>query len=111
MFNWIQQFLTERSFKVKVWNEESESYNIECGVPLGSVISPILFIIMINNICNGIDLGIGAALYADDGTLWKYIQTNYFHIYRRIKGTRIWGDRYRNIYSRIRNKHIQKIIK
>ncbi len=41
----------------------------------------------------------------------KYIQTNYFHIYSRIKGTRIWGDRYRNIYSRIRNKHIQKIIK
>ncbi len=71
MFNWIQQFLTERSFKVKVGNEVSESYNIECGVPQGSVISPILFNIMINDIFYGIDLGIGAALYADDGTLWK----------------------------------------
>lgn len=26
---------------------------------------------MIKDIFNGIDLGIGAALYADDGTLWK----------------------------------------
>lgn len=26
MFNWIQQFFTERSFKVKVGNEVSESY-------------------------------------------------------------------------------------
>ncbi len=49
----------------------SKSYNIECGVPQGSVISPILFNIRINDIFNGIDLGTGAGLYADDGTLWK----------------------------------------
>lgn len=44
-------------------------WEMKCGGQKGSVINPTLFNIMINDIYNIIDLGIGADLYADDCTL------------------------------------------
>ncbi len=46
-------------------------YQVDNGTPQGSVCSPILFNIMINDIFGEIELGIGKALYTDDGALWK----------------------------------------
>lgn len=49
----------------------SSMVNVENGPSQGSVISPILFNIMINYIFDGISQDINKALYADDGVLWK----------------------------------------
>ena len=47
---WIQSFLEDRAFVVKVNDAISGAQPIECGVPQGSVLSPILFSIFINDI-------------------------------------------------------------
>ncbi len=60
-----------RSIQVKVGDILSSMVNVENGTPQGSVISPILFNIMINDIFDGINRDINKALYADDGVLWK----------------------------------------
>ncbi|MGL5623358.1 reverse transcriptase domain-containing protein [Cetobacterium sp.] len=44
---------------------------IENGTSQGSVSSPILFNLLINDIYYTVDNGIGRSLYADDGALWK----------------------------------------
>lgn len=49
----------------------SNQYTVENGTPQGSVVSPLLFIIMINNIFLKIPVDIGRSLFADDGALWK----------------------------------------
>ncbi len=41
MYNWILDFLFERSFQVRIGEEMSASYDILNGTPQGSVISPI----------------------------------------------------------------------
>lgn len=67
---YIQQFLTERSIKVKISSYVSTPYPLLCGVPQGSVLSPTLFSIFINDIFSAIPHNVKSSLYADDGALW-----------------------------------------
>ena len=71
VFNWIKDFLFGRAIQVKVGSELSDKLIVENGTPQGSVISPLLFIIMINEVFARIGPDIGKSLYADDGALWK----------------------------------------
>lgn len=48
--NWIENFLSNRTFQVQVGTEISHKLIQQNGTPQGSVISPLLFFIMINNI-------------------------------------------------------------
>jgi len=57
---------------VKIGEELSAPCNILNGTPQGSAISPLLFNLMINDNFDKVNKpGIGLALYADDGALWK----------------------------------------
>ena len=47
----VQNFLSNREFKVRVGSTLSEAHNQEQGVPQGSILSVTLFSLKINNIC------------------------------------------------------------
>lgn len=66
----IQQFLHLRRFSVRIQGTHSNQYPTYCGVPQGSVISPTLFNIMINDLFKNLPSDISHSLYADDGALW-----------------------------------------
>lgn len=68
MFNWISNFLSNRTFQVCVGSALSETFHLENGTPQGSVISPILFAIMINDI--PFRQNIQYSLFADDLAIW-----------------------------------------
>uniref|UniRef100_A0A3B5R9A6 Reverse transcriptase domain-containing protein n=1 Tax=Xiphophorus maculatus TaxID=8083 RepID=A0A3B5R9A6_XIPMA len=70
IYNWILDFLFGREIEVRVGVNFSSRYAVENGTPQGSVCSPILFNIMINDIFDEIDSSIGKSLFADDGALW-----------------------------------------
>ena len=71
MFNWVMDFLNNRSIQVKIGKETSRRCLVENGTPQGSVISPLLFNIMINDVFANVQPGIGRSLFADDGSFWK----------------------------------------
>uniref|UniRef100_A0AAQ4RRK9 Reverse transcriptase domain-containing protein n=1 Tax=Gasterosteus aculeatus aculeatus TaxID=481459 RepID=A0AAQ4RRK9_GASAC len=71
MYNWILDFLFDRYIQVRVGTILSERYEVANGTPQGSVISPVLFTIMIDDVFRDVGRGMGRALYADDGALWK----------------------------------------
>ena len=71
MHRWINDFLTGRTIKVKVGGEISDSQTLDNGTPQGSVISPLLFLIMINDIPTENNAQSQTSIYADDGSLWR----------------------------------------
>ena len=62
----IQQFLKNRTFKVRLGDTLSSLHDQEQGVPQGSILSPILFNIKLNNIIKSIPTNVEKSLYVDD---------------------------------------------
>ena len=62
---WFESYLTDRSQYVTYDGMQSTILPIKCGVPQGSILGPLLFIIYMNDIFNVSDL-LYAILYADD---------------------------------------------
>lgn len=54
MYNWIKSFLEQRFIKVSYNNAESGYKQMKQGLPQGSVPSPILFNLMIDDIISSI---------------------------------------------------------
>jgi exonuclease III len=86
IINWIKQFLSDRMFKVIVNDTESELHPIQCGVPQGAVLSPLLFSIFINDIPDNTSTNrTYSFLFADD--------LIFIHIYYNDKrATKIVND-------------------
>ena len=63
-------FLSDRNICVRVSGTTSASFPLQCGVPQGSVLSPTLFTVFINDIFADVPSSVRTSLYADDGALW-----------------------------------------
>ena len=66
----LSDFLKMRKLAVRIGTTSSSQYPLHSGVPQGSVLSPTLFNIMINDIFDGCHPSIQTSLYADDGAMW-----------------------------------------
>ena len=65
----IKSYLSGRTQTTKIQSENSDESNIEYGVPQGSVLGPLLFLIYVNDIVMSSDLG-KFVLYADDTNIF-----------------------------------------
>ena len=65
--NWFQSYLSNRSFRVNVQGKYSCIAKIDCGVPQGSILGPLLFLLYVNNMKQAVDCDL--FLYTDDSYL------------------------------------------
>ena len=65
LLDWISSFLLNRKNTVAVEGEESDELNVKSGVPQGSVLGPLLFLIMISDIDRDL-VKAKASSFADD---------------------------------------------
>ena len=69
MCSFFSSYLQNRSQIVKAENTVSENMNIISGVPQGSILGPMLFLIYVNDV--SMHLTCNAELFADDTTLYE----------------------------------------
>ena len=69
MFRWIRSFLKNRTFQVRVGSTLSDRYVLDNGIPQGSVLSPLLFSIMMNDLPDNLAANIN--IFADDCCIWE----------------------------------------
>ena len=77
-WKWFPSYLKNRSQYVMFNGIYSDVINLSTGVPQGSILSPLLFIIYMNDIHTGTN-SFKAILYADDTNLSPVCSFNYQH--------------------------------
>ena len=66
---WFKNYLSDRYQYVSIENLDSRKQKITCGVPQGSILGPILFLLYINDIINSSSI-LHFILFADDTNLF-----------------------------------------
>ena len=92
--NWINAFLTNRTHQVLVNGSHSETQIVTSGVPQGTVLGPLLFLLYINDIENNLTSKI--TLFADDSALYRKIDTlaDSHSLQQDILRLQYWADKW-----------------
>ena len=91
LYNWITDFLTGRSQRVRVENDFSNHAQVLSGIPQGSILGPILFTIFINDISDGIESV--CRVFADDTKVFNSVHNAQIlqnDINKLVTWTKLW---------------------
>ena len=73
LLSWIKNYLCDRKQRVVIEGHSSEWKSINFGVPQGSVLGPLLFLVYINDITEGLESI--PLLFADDTALLEIVDS------------------------------------
>lgn len=77
LINWITAYLTNREQVVCIKGTISTRRSVGSGVPQGSVIGPLLFLLYINDMNSGFSPDVFIKHYADDTVIYSKAESNY----------------------------------
>ena len=71
VLGWIESFLSNRTQAVRINETMSDTAPVTSGIPQGSVLGPLLFVIYINDLTENISSSM--RLFADDSSLFTIV--------------------------------------
>ena len=75
-FEWLRDFLVGRIQRVQVSGSLSDAVPVLSGVPQGSVLGPLLFLVSVWDLPRVVGDLASVRLYADDSRIWRMIRTD-----------------------------------
>ena len=99
LLTWIKNFLSNRSQRVILDNKQSSSSDVLSGVPQGTVLAPLLFLLFINDIPLQVQSKI--RLYADDVILHRNIHSieDCYVLQRDLDLLTQWSHKWQMIFN------------
>ena len=96
---WIEKWLSGREQRVVINGAESKWIRVPSGVPQGSVLGPVLFLIYINDIDYAVDTTIKK--FADDTKLYERVRTEQqaLSMQSSLDGVLKWGNEWQMLFN------------
>jgi len=99
LLHWITDFLCNRKQRVRVNGCYSQWYRVESGIPQGSILGPILFLIYINDllsVCRTQCPNTKIFLYADDAKVYNVVTSDedQKNLQRVVDKVKEWCDQW-----------------
>jgi hypothetical protein len=95
----LSSFLSDRTISVRVGGELSEPVALKAGTPQGSVLSPLLYLIYVNDVpINPTTSKCDGGQFADDISLWtlaKSTKVTRLRLQRALSDLELWCSRWR----------------
>lgn len=94
MLRFIKSYLQGRQQQVVVGGAISSTLIVKSGVPQGSILGPLLFVLFINDMFACVSEGTKIALYADDTKIWReiHISEDHFILQNDINKLLAWSS-------------------
>ena len=102
----VKDFLTNRTQQVKVNRSSSEPVKVTSGVPQGSVLGPVLFLVYINDLPDTIVAIM--KLFADDAKIYRSISTveHVQEIQVSVDQSETWAEMWEMVFNLKKCKHL-----
>lgn len=104
---WLENYLTDRMQRVVINGQTSEWKHITAGVPQGSILGPLLFLVYINDIANNIQSNI--RLFADDTSLFIIVDdpvNSAQYLNRDLDRINIWAEEWLVKFNPIKTEQL-----
>ena len=100
ILNWIKEFLSGREQTVIVNGEKSSAGRVTSGIPQGTVLGPLLFVVYINDILENVTSD--GFLFADDTKLFRAITSkeDALHLQSDIDTLEKWSEKWGMEFNR-----------
>lgn len=92
LLEWIRNYLTGRTFQVRIEGQCSSRRPVTSGVPQGSVLGPLLFLIYISDIST--DMICNVSLFADDTKIFCDPSINHGGLMEDLATLKTWTDKW-----------------
>ena len=107
LLQWLTSYLFNRRQRVVINGQSSQWKDTNAGVPQGSILGPLLFLIYVNDIVD--DLESSPCLFADDTSLLEVIsdvQTSFDKLNRDLARLADWANQWRVTFNATKTVHM-----